>query len=96
MAFNTPWRTTFGGVALPSYPVYDYLVREDASPTPEKYPTWARTNLTGELGRVIEAREALWETVLALWRLSRDEEEGPKGDIWPKYVSAWMVSPFRN
>ena len=35
---------------------------------------------------------ALWECVLALWRLKLTEEKGSEDLIWLQHVSAWMVS----
>lgn len=88
---STPWTPTLNGQLCPSYVPYTEVVAEKAEPNFMEDVDWARRNLDAELERTPDDAEALWEGVLALWRLKLVEEEGKLHSSWRGLVSAWLV-----
>ena len=93
---TTGWYPTTSEGPLASYGPYSTEVEENTSPSSRRDGDWAKTRLDLELANVTEGKEALWECVLALWRLKSCEEEGCREEAWQKLVSAWLVSHLRR
>lgn len=91
----TPWIPTLNKEVCASYPPYDEIVNEGAEPNSIENPHWARRNLEPELEKVPDGADALWEVVLALWRLKLLEETGGLDETWRNLVSAWLVRNLR-
>lgn len=54
-----------------------------------------RTLFSDVFSKFPHTAEALWELVLALWRLKVSELDGEESEedvLWEEYVSAWLVS----
>ena len=92
---STPWVPTLHKHTCGSYTPYDEVVDENAEPNPIEHAQWARRNLESELEKAPDGADALWEVVLALWRLKLFEETGGPDETWQKLVSAWLVRSFR-
>jgi hypothetical protein len=89
--YDTPWIPVYEKKAIPLFKPYSDLVDEDEKPSFRNEPSWSRRGLEEELGEVPEASDALWESVLALWRLKVVQEDGSDSVIYQKHVSAWLV-----
>jgi hypothetical protein len=64
---------------------------KSARPNSISNPAWAEKNLGPELDKTPEAREALFDSILALWRLSVVGSKCSEDVNWQKLVSAWLV-----
>ena len=54
-----------------------------------------KSSFSGIFSQFPQAKEALWESVLSLWRLkitAPDREETEDDVLWAGHVSAWLVS----
>ena len=91
MIFDTPWVPKLGDVNCVGYGPYEELVVESVVPRYSKEPAWSSMGLNSELAKTPMAGPALWESVLALWRLKEVEEEGGDQGEWQSLVSAWLV-----
>ena len=88
----TGWYPTTSKGPLPLYGPYSTEVEDNTSPSLKRDGDWAKAQIDRELANVPEGKEALWECVLALWRLKLCEEEGSQEEAWQELVSAWLVS----
>ena len=68
------------------------VVQRQLSPDKFRDSAWIRSAMGSGLEVGTPGEVALWECVLALWRLKLMEEKGSEDPIWPQHVSAWMVS----
>ena len=91
MIFSTGWIPAF---LLDSHPVleaYDRLVVQDLVPDPVSDALWTRDRIFRPTEDLPLVADALWESVLALWRLRKVRPEGDDVDLWRQYVVAWLV-----
>jgi hypothetical protein len=88
---STPWTPTLRGNACASFPLYEDFIEEDPIPNCIEHTTWAESTLDPELKKTPSGRAALWEGILALWRLKTYEENGTNEESWRNLVSAWLV-----
>lgn len=93
---STPWTPTLNGRKCASYGAYDQFVEEGASPNPIDDKPWAVENLNWQLEQRPDGKDALWEGILALWRLKLFEAEGANEETWRGLVSAWLVRNCRS
>lgn len=89
MEFSTPWNPSLKGRTCAFCILYDKV--KDARPNSVHHPAWAKKTLHAELDKRPEARDAMWEGIQALWRLSLTEESGVINLNWRNLVSAWLV-----
>ena len=54
-------------------------------------PTWTEDVLSATLNTKSEAREALWQSVLAIWGLKKLRERSVQDKWWVRHMVAWMV-----
>jgi hypothetical protein len=94
MAYSSPWTPELNKTKCAPCASYDESVRE-AVPNSIQHPAWAKRKLSAELGKTPEARDALWESILMLWRLNMITERSHKDLNWQKLVSAWLVCVHR-
>lgn len=47
--------------------------------------------LQSELEATPDGKDALWEGIVALWRLRLCDKKGANDDNWRNLVSAWLV-----
>jgi hypothetical protein len=88
---STPWTPTLHGNVCVPYPLYEDFIEEDPIPNCIEHTTWAESTLDPELKKTPSGRAALWEGILALWRLKTYEENGTNEESWRNLVSAWLV-----
>jgi hypothetical protein len=91
IVLSTPWTPTLDRRKCTPYALYAIAVDEDAMPNAIDDPTWTMEALESELEATPDGKDALWEGILALWRLKLCEEEGINHESWQNLVSAWMV-----
>ena len=85
------WIPQLDGIKLPACELFDEVVQQWLIPKVDLDPSWAKKNLFPVFATVTDA-EAIWETVLAMWRLKQREEDGGEEKVWQDHVVAWMVS----
>jgi hypothetical protein len=71
------------------------LIAENVKPlwSYAQFRKWSEEMVEMELDQSPEGAEALWECVVALWRLNMAGDEGEGEDeVWQQHVSAWLVS----
>jgi hypothetical protein len=89
-SFSTPWTPSLRGNHLVPCTLLAALGRPDPSSADDS--RWTRKALLPELAKVpVEAREAVLESVIAIWRLKKTEEEGPDDPVWEDHLEAWLV-----
>lgn len=97
MDVSTPWTPLLdGNVCAVSHL---YQLAQDDSPNSISDTPWAKKTLKAELAKTPVAQEALWESIVALWRLNltmqkTSENTGWRTD-WCNLVSAWLVCIHR-
>lgn len=69
------------------------------APGPATDPSWMRVTVKKALANVPDGFEAIWQSVLAIWRLKtlevKLEGDSPIQILWMQHLSAWLVShPF--
>jgi hypothetical protein len=89
--FKTPWKPSFNGKTLPPCALYQRVVDADAKPHYRDDVAWTRESLKDLLDAAPAVSVALWESVLAIWRLSQEEEDGSEVETWRSLVVAWLV-----
>jgi len=93
--FEPGWQPMLSGERLPACDLIADIVSNDLHPNPHN-PThrqWSKVHLTPSINRYpVEVREALWECVLAIWRLQLKQEEGVCNSQWVCHMTAWLVS----
>ena len=98
MKIVSPWVPAFNGKLIPPLKRLVPILANDESPTSKHSPLWTRSLVRKRAGSDPEAEEPLWETVLALWRLSQveccDTDDG-EDDLWTQHVRAWLVRRAR-
>ena len=89
MDLSVPWTPSLKGKHCPTSILYRSVY--DAYPNSISHKPWAKKTLESELEKRPEAREALWESILMLWRLSLTMRKAPSTTNWLNLVSAWLV-----
>ena len=92
----TPWTPVLDEQKCAPYAAYDAIVEEEAIPNAIDNPGWDLESLEPEFAKMPNAKDALWEGVLALWRLNLVAEGGTHDETWRKLVSAWLVRTCRS
>lgn len=91
MAGSLPWDPHLMGDPLPPFPSLAESINRDSVPTRREHSGWTQAAFlkwfpSGAFD------EALWDTVLALWRLHYDVDKDADNDLWDRYVVAYLVS----
>jgi hypothetical protein len=89
MNLSTPWTPLLNGKPCPTSVLYQQV--HDASPNSISHTAWAEKTLATELKKTPEARDALWESILMLWRLRLTMNKASENTNWHNLVSAWLV-----
>jgi len=94
MDLSVPWVPTTNGNVLRPLARYDEVVDSACAPVPRQDRPWVKTTYSDIFSKHPQAGEALWESVLALWRLKVvvPEEADVDDDLWAEHVLAWLVS----
>ena len=91
MDISKPWTPQLNGNDCAPCALYLDVVGEEMRPSTRSDGPWALKTLEPELSKTPFAREALWEGILALWRLKVEEEAGSNDETWRSLTSAWLV-----
>ena len=92
---SIPWVPSSNGEVLHPFDRLTEVIESKCTPIPSADKPWLRKAHEEVLSKFPNAAEALWETVLALWRLkitAPDEDSDPDDVLWESHVSAWLVS----
>lgn len=96
MDSSTPWVPSWNGDRLTPFDALREVQEDGLVPTPAKHRAWSEMTLERELSRIPEGREAIWNSVLELWRLkyvgyhAKDES----ASLWQQLTSAWLVRDY--
>ena len=91
MAGSPSWAPHLRGDALPPFPSLTESIDRDSVPTQREHSGWTQAAFAKWFpSNAFD--EALWDTVLALWRLYYDVNKDADKDLWDKYVLAYLVS----
>lgn len=93
MDYSSPWTPELDRIKCKPCALYGSV--GNAIPNSIQHPAWAKSKLNAELDKMPEARYALWESILMLWRLSKIAEDSREDLNWQKLVSAWLVCDRR-
>ena len=88
-----PWVPNVNNKPLSRLEAYEEIREEGVVPNSFQHSSWTEKTHNLLLVNVPEGRDALWECVLAIWRLRLVKGDGPPGEIWKLHVVAWLVSP---
>ena len=96
--FDTPWTPTLRGNALQPCVLIQALVEDEVQPNSRSTGErpWSFAGYREVVNSVPAAKDAIVESVTAIWRLKTEEEEGGKGESvhspgWQDHLEAWMV-----
>jgi hypothetical protein len=91
--FAKNWRPRLRGNNLSSCILLQPFIENDERPSSrdKSDAAWVLSSYSSLLGEVSYAKEAIVESVVAVWRLHRTEEEGPKDTVWVDHLEAWLV-----
>ena len=88
---STPWTPTLEGRICTPYAPYDLLIDECAVPNSVDDPSWTMKTLGSQLNAKCDGKAALWEGILALWRLRLCGTDRIEHENWRNLVLAWLV-----
>ena len=54
-------------------------------------PTWVEGVLAATLDAKPAARDAIWQSVVAIWSLKQIRERTVETEVWRHHLMAWMV-----
>lgn len=91
MIFSTDWIPAFLSDGHPVFEAYGWTVERDLQPDPISDAVWTRDQVFRQTEYLPLAADALWESVLALWRLRKVRPVRIDLDLWRQYVVAWLV-----
>jgi hypothetical protein len=97
MDLSANWVPQLNGNNLAPFEALQEIEANDLVPDFEKEPSWAKGTVLKSLANVPKGRDAIWGSVLAVWRLRRLEgrlEDASEGFamLWEEYLTAWVVS----
>ena len=101
MIFNVGWVPQLNGNALAPCQLIAASIEDGETPQ-HRNPSeanWSTKGIKSELLAAPDmARGALQETVIAIWRLQKEQEQGDEDEVWKDHLEAWLVrewsSPF--
>jgi hypothetical protein len=99
MDLSSSWDPTAGTNGLAPFPAFAQIQTYDESPSSAVLSdaSWTKKKLMPYLTGSGADSEAIWKSVLAIWRLKaleKDLEDGGKPfcALWQVYLTAWLVS----
>ena len=96
-SFETDWKPVLEGKQLQPCALTAELVEDDIKPDPRKESErpWTVAGFREIVKNVPEARGAIAESVLAIWRLKQCEDRGRVESVdvdgWQDHLEAWLV-----
>ena len=91
--FSVPWTPAINGSVLAPLQSIAELVEYDVQPDVRTAGPWSRKAFDHLLNDAPQsARESLWESVVAIWRLKEVEETSCEDPHWVDHLQAWLVS----
>lgn len=97
MDLSESWIPSLDGEALPPCAEISHLVDLDIRPDPRKESEadWTLKGLNAELKGVhLEAKRALLECVVGVWRLREKQEQGEDNEEWKIHLVAWLARHY--
>ncbi|KAF9648774.1 hypothetical protein BDM02DRAFT_3128859 [Thelephora ganbajun] len=93
MDLSTPWVPSLNGKYLAPCSLIAELVENNATPLSFKWEhrAWSKRALKSDLNKYPEAVSALWESILAIWRLQVFEDDGLNNPVWTDHMVAWLI-----
>ena len=88
-ALSADWVPNNESGPLAKYPELLALERDADIPGVE-YGAWERSKFKKLFATYPNIRDVYWKMILALWRLSRLEDDA-ESELWQDYFVAWMV-----
>lgn len=94
MSFTTPWKPSLHDIDLPSCGLVEGYIVDDVKPSSQDSAQrpWSFSELSPVLNKHPPSKDALWECILAIWRLKLEEEKGSRDMVWRDHMKAWLVS----
>ena len=92
MSSSSNWRPRLNGKPILLCPLTDDWVDQTPSAMDPIDCPWSRGVALAGVDVCKEDANALFEAVLALWRLKMCEESGANDPSWVAMVEAWLVS----
>ena len=94
--YHTPWVPALRGNVLTPFVMVEELEESGVRPTPLRAEEreWTPTAVKEVVNGIPMMKEALLESLLAVWRLQMCQEESDKPGIaeaWQDHLEAWLV-----
>jgi hypothetical protein len=96
MDVSPPWFPSERVNVLPAFAQLNDVIGDALIPDNIDCEPWAMRSLEGQLSQAPDGRDALWASILALWRLGSLEKIMSEMDedakqLWRLHVLAWLV-----
>ena len=93
MTFATGWEPELRGERLQPCQAIQRILDDEERPSihSPKDKKWVPSQFQIFLKNVPEAQNAIKESVLGIWRLRTEEENGPDEPLWQDHLEAWLV-----
>ena len=97
MDYSTPWKPSLRGNRLNPCALTRELEENDERPSFRRLEelVWAPGLFGLQIDNTGMAKEAIQESVLAIWRLQVVQEEGADDRDWQNHLVAWLVRHTR-
>ena len=95
MDLSASWVPTSNGNVLSPFTRLTEVVEGACTPHPRSDKPWLKSSFSDIFAKFPHAQEAVWGTVLSLWRLKTvapDIGESADDALWEEHVVAWLVS----
>ncbi len=91
--FGKNWEPQLRGNRLRPCALLKAFIDDDERPSSRNKldAEWALSSYGSRLEEVPYAKEAIVESVVAVWRLHSTEEDGPSDPLWGDHLEAWLV-----
>ena len=91
ISLEQPWDPVDSrGKTVTIYRAYEALVDKKSEP-PCHDRSWARSNFWNVFKSYPEAEGAIWENIVALWRLETLQDHS-YSEVWKHHAMSWLVS----
>ena len=91
ISLEQPWDPVNSrGKTVVIYQAYKALVDKKSEP-PHHDCNWARSNFWNVFKSYPEAEGAIWENIVALWRLETLQDHS-YSEVWKHHAMSWLVS----
>ena len=94
MIFAINWIPQLRENALPPCHLIASYIEDNETPQfrHEAEKSWSAKGIKAEVEKAPEyARSAIQESVVAIWRLQKEQENGADDKVWMDHLEAWLV-----